>query len=87
MTMTVRPALDIIAEWRNGCSCATPGRPEECAECSRNAIEALERWLRELPAEVELAVLSHGMAMVDAEMLSEAVEELMGLRYPIVKAG
>jgi len=87
MTMTVRPALDIIAEWRNGCSCASPGRPEECGECSRAAIEALERWLRELPAEVELAVLAQGLAMVDAEMLSEAVESLMGLRYPIVEAG
>lgn len=37
--------LQIIEEWRRGCSCATPGKPEECPECTKGAIEAIERQL------------------------------------------
>ena len=34
-------AREIIAEWHRGCSCATPGKPEECLSCTRGALEAI----------------------------------------------
>lgn len=40
--------LEMIAEWRKGCSCAPAGKPEECAECTRALIDALERGLSEV---------------------------------------
>lgn len=33
-----------IAEWRKGCSCATPGDPAECQECTVGLIDSIERW-------------------------------------------
>lgn len=33
-----------IVEWRTGCSCATPGNPVECTECTLGLIDAIERW-------------------------------------------
>lgn len=35
--------LEMIAEWRRGCSCARKGHPEECTECTVGLIEAIER--------------------------------------------
>jgi len=35
----------MIAEWRKGCSNATPEHPETCHECTVALIEALERAL------------------------------------------
>lgn len=37
--------LQMIAEWRKGCSCAAAGRPEECPECTAALIDALEQAL------------------------------------------
>lgn len=35
----------MIAEWRKGCSCADdPAHPEECQECTRGLIEAIDHW-------------------------------------------
>jgi hypothetical protein len=34
--------LEIIAEWRRGCSCAVEGKPEQCEACTRAAIDAIE---------------------------------------------
>jgi hypothetical protein len=39
--------LQMIAEWHKGCTCATPGKPEECQECTRALIDALERRLKD----------------------------------------
>ena len=33
---------NIINEWRKGCSCAPEDAPEECAECTKAAIQAIE---------------------------------------------
>lgn len=33
---------NIINEWRKGCSCASDDAPEECAECTKAAIQAIE---------------------------------------------
>jgi hypothetical protein len=38
--------LELIAEWRKGCSCAPAGKPEECQACTAGLISALELWLR-----------------------------------------
>lgn len=38
--------LDMIAEWRKGCTCAAEGKPEECHECTTELINAMELWLR-----------------------------------------
>lgn len=35
--------LEMIAEWRKGCSCASAGKPEECPECTRALIDAIEK--------------------------------------------
>lgn len=35
--------LEIIAEWRKGCSCAID-RPAECIECTEAAMSAIEKW-------------------------------------------
>jgi non-homologous end joining protein Ku len=37
--------LEMIAEWRKGCSCAATGKPEQCQECALALINALERSL------------------------------------------
>jgi hypothetical protein len=34
--------LEMIAEWRKGCSCAPAGKPEACQECTRALIDGLE---------------------------------------------
>ena len=38
--------LEMIAEWRRGCSCAPKEHPEECHECTRALINALEKALK-----------------------------------------
>lgn len=38
-SMTV---LQMIAEWRKGCSCAEADRPEECQACTAALIDAIE---------------------------------------------
>ena len=43
--------LEMIAEWRRGCSCAPPERAEECHECTRALIDALEGKLQGLVTE------------------------------------
>jgi hypothetical protein len=37
--------LEMIAEWRKGCSCAPSGKAEDCCECTRGLIDALEQKL------------------------------------------
>lgn len=37
--------LEMIQEWRRGCSCADPQHPEQCQECTRALIDAMERKL------------------------------------------
>lgn len=32
---------DVLTEWQKGCSCAEPGRPETCPECTRAALDAI----------------------------------------------
>lgn len=34
--------LEMIAEWRTGCTCAPPEHPEECVACTINLISAIE---------------------------------------------
>lgn len=34
--------LEMIAEWRRGCTCAPEDHPEECAECTVGLIRAIE---------------------------------------------
>lgn len=53
--------LEMIEEWRKGCSCAGPShdemmglppessQPEECLDCTRALVDALERSLRQPP--------------------------------------
>ena len=38
--------LEMIAEWRKGCSCASKEHPEECTACTRGLVDALEAKLR-----------------------------------------
>lgn len=35
--------IEMIAEWRRGCSDAAPDSPELCAQCTRGLIDAIER--------------------------------------------
>lgn len=44
--------LEMIAEWHKGCSCAPKESPEECHECTRALIDALEARLKE-PERIE----------------------------------
>lgn len=37
--------LQMIEEWKRGCSDTEHGRPEDCPECTRGLIDALERRL------------------------------------------
>lgn len=43
--------LEMIAEWRRGCSCSLTGDPYECRECTVGLIEALERAVQLRPIE------------------------------------
>jgi hypothetical protein len=38
--------LEMITEWRKGCSNADSKHPEECLVCTRGLIDAIERQLR-----------------------------------------
>lgn len=38
--------LEMITEWRKGCSNADSKHPEECLVCTRSLIDAMERQLR-----------------------------------------
>ena len=47
--------LEMIAEWRRGCSCAGPRAPErettspvECIECTEALVDAIEKHVMEL---------------------------------------
>lgn len=55
--------LEIIEEWRRGCSDADPGKPEQCAECTRGAIEAIERQLQQQQAIFRALRLVHWDAL------------------------
>lgn len=48
--------LAMVQEWKRGCSCATPGKPEECAECTRGFLDALEPALKRQLAEAHEAL-------------------------------
>lgn len=37
--------LEMIAEWRKGCSCSDKEHPEECHECTLALIDAIERHI------------------------------------------
>lgn len=37
--------LEMIAEWRKGCSCASVSNPEPCQECTRALIDSMEKAL------------------------------------------
>lgn len=39
--------LEMIAEWRKGCSLSEPGHPEHCTACTVGLINALEKKLTE----------------------------------------
>lgn len=39
--------LEIIAEWRKGCSNATPNNPEECPTCTLAMIDIIEQRLKQ----------------------------------------
>lgn len=53
-------ALEIITEWRRGCSCAPKENPEYCPECTRAMIDALERKFNDFEiVEQENVSLSH----------------------------
>jgi len=38
--------LEMIAEWRRGCSCSGKGHPENCQKCTRGLIDSLEMALK-----------------------------------------
>lgn len=40
--------LDLIAEWRKGCSKAPASNPEECHACTVALIDAIERHERQV---------------------------------------
>lgn len=40
--------LQMIAEWRRGCSCSCIEHPEECQLCTRSLIDALDKKLAEM---------------------------------------
>lgn len=35
----------MILEWRKGCSCSVPGKPEQCQQCTRALIDAIDKAL------------------------------------------
>lgn len=45
--------LEMIEEWRNGCSCGSVEHPEDCTECTRALIDALERRLLLIQARIQ----------------------------------
>jgi len=49
--------LEILAEWRKGCSCAPKERPEECPMCTRAAMDAIELRLRQHQSKPSLGFL------------------------------
>jgi hypothetical protein len=54
--------LEMITEWRQGCSCAGPLNPEECPACTVGLIEALETRLR-APEEPQFRLIAERAAL------------------------
>lgn len=42
--------IDVIKEWRKGCSCTIGEHPSQCEECTENAMKAIERHFELLSA-------------------------------------
>lgn len=42
--------IDVIKEWRKGCSCTIGEHPSQCEECTENAMKAIERYFEILSA-------------------------------------
>lgn len=38
---------EMIEEWKKGCSCSSDGKPEECLECTRSLVDALDKYYQE----------------------------------------
>jgi hypothetical protein len=64
--------LEMIAAWRKGCSCASPGRPEECHACTVALIEAIERSLRAEAPHFELGRIWPGVHIGDEATATKA---------------
>lgn len=63
--------LDVIKEWRKGCSCTIEQHPSQCEECTDNAMKAIERYFNVLSA--------HGGGAVNVKVIRTGdtpVEEL-----------
>lgn len=50
----------LIAIWKTGCSCATKDAPEQCPECTRGLIDAIETRAKastmELPPNIHFSI-------------------------------
>jgi hypothetical protein len=57
--------LQMIAEWRRGCSNAPEGHPESCHVCTAALIDALQRRLTTMPTAEDL--VGTGLAPSDFE--------------------
>lgn len=70
--------LEIIAEWEKGCSCASLGKPEECAECTGAALRAIkDRLTKDSPSLAE--IVTHMAASMGLEADVSALNEPFAL--------
>ena len=61
--------LEMIAEWSKGCSCATAGNPEECQECTRALIDAIERSVGPIESLKSVRIDGNDVPLVDCPLL------------------
>ena len=65
--------LEMIAEWRKGCSCSDIDSPEQCPECTKELIESLE-W--KLSKEQERSTKLASSVLAIAEFASNSYQYL-----------
>lgn len=63
--------IEMISEWRKGCSCASKEHPAECVECTEALINHLEAVLIELPTQISSETIEllkyQGLSCVNPE--------------------
>jgi hypothetical protein len=75
--MTARMTLrEMLAEWQRGCSCAEPGRPDDCSDCTDAFLDAVTRMATagpDTPTQIELYAGVLGLCLYEGLEFRESM--------------
>lgn len=78
--------LEIIAEWRRGCSCAT-NSPAECVACTEGMVSALENALQAEPKETFHLNRSRSVAVGNEKFIKDFTNCPRGVKLQLLNPG